>query len=317
MNYQDELGNWEEIILEPSGDTLPVGSIAQFGGENAPTNWLICNGQGVSRTEYAELFSVIGTIFGEGDGSTTFNVPDFSSRTPMGLGQGTDSNGVQSTTYLGQTYGEYAHTLTVDEIPSHSHNASLNSPTTTDFSGQDNWAVKYSEGAHNPSYVDATGGGQAHGNVQPILGVNFIIKAKQSIGIVGSVVTDITSTSSDAVPTAKTVKDYVDNAEEYSETEVKTNKVWINGKPIYRKVIVKNMALTNSVNNNVEHNVSNLGTITHFAGGVEGNRYIPSANANAVVSLFSYDTTYLKIAANDTWSARDWFFIIEYTKTTD
>ena len=64
-----------------SGATLwadaPIGAINAYGGATAPNGWLLCQGQAISRTDYAELFAVIGTAYGSGDGSTTFNVPDF------------------------------------------------------------------------------------------------------------------------------------------------------------------------------------------------------------------------------------------------
>ncbi len=72
-----------------AGGTLyadaPVGSIQAYGGATAPWGWLLCQGQAVSRATYAELFGVIGTSFGAGDGSTTFNVPDLRGKTTFGV----------------------------------------------------------------------------------------------------------------------------------------------------------------------------------------------------------------------------------------
>ncbi len=70
---------WKEVFLKPAGDTLPVGSITEFGGSVIPKNWLKCDGKEVSRTSYPHLFKVIGTAYGEGDGSTTFNLPTMES----------------------------------------------------------------------------------------------------------------------------------------------------------------------------------------------------------------------------------------------
>ena len=75
---------WKDLKIKAS-DTVAIGTIVPFGGNVAPTNWLICDGSAVSRTTYASLFAVIGTSFGEGDGSTTFNLPDFRDRTPVGV----------------------------------------------------------------------------------------------------------------------------------------------------------------------------------------------------------------------------------------
>ena len=67
-------------------DNTPIGTIAPFGGTSDPSYWLICDGRAVSRTDYAALFGVIGTTYGAGDGSTTFNIPDFTGRIAQGAG---------------------------------------------------------------------------------------------------------------------------------------------------------------------------------------------------------------------------------------
>lgn len=67
----------------------PAGVVSQFAGSSAPTGWLMCDGSAVSRSTYADLFSAIGTTWGSGDGSTTFNLPDGRSRLPVGVGTGT------------------------------------------------------------------------------------------------------------------------------------------------------------------------------------------------------------------------------------
>lgn len=83
-----------------------------FAGTVAPENYLFCDGSAVSRTTYATLFGVIGTTFGAGDGSSTFNLPDLSGRVPLG---------VSSTHLLGSTGGSETVTLTEAELPAHVH----------------------------------------------------------------------------------------------------------------------------------------------------------------------------------------------------
>lgn len=211
MYYRDENNEWQKIVLEPSGDTLPIGSIAQFAGAETPTNWLFCNGQAVSRETYSELFAVIGTTYGDGNGSTTFNLPDFSSRSPMGLGTGTDGTNSETTT-LGQEKGEYKHQLTVAELAAHKHTFNGNAPNQYISGSSGNYLVKYNTGAAASNYINETGEDEAHNTIHPVLGVNFIIKAKQSIGVVGTVTNDITDTNEDAVPNCETVKGYADKA---------------------------------------------------------------------------------------------------------
>lgn len=202
MDYKNELGNWEEIILEPSGDTLPIGAITQFSGSIAPTNWLFCNGQAISRTEYSELFATIGTTYGEGDGSTTFNLPDFIGRVPVGLdAEDTDFDN------LGDFGGEKTHTLTVNEIPSHSHTFNFRTSGSQALSG--NQGAYLLAGTSNDA-IASTGGGQAHNIMQPYLVTNFIIKVKQSVGIVGTVTNDMANQNTDSVPSTPTVKNYID-----------------------------------------------------------------------------------------------------------
>lgn len=91
---------------------MAPGLIYMFGGSVAPSGFLICDGSSISRSTYADLFSAIGTTYGAGDGSTTFNLPDMSGRVPIG---------VSLDIALGDVGGEETHTLLTNELPSHSH----------------------------------------------------------------------------------------------------------------------------------------------------------------------------------------------------
>lgn len=108
---------WEHIDAK-------VGSLQMFASGSGKTGWLLCNGAAVSRSTYANLFLEIGTTYGTGDGSTTFNLPDFRGRYPMGVAASGTGN------VIGTKFGSINHTHTG---PSHSH--SVNPPatnTTTD-----------------------------------------------------------------------------------------------------------------------------------------------------------------------------------------
>jgi len=94
----------------------PIGSITLFGGSSAPDGWLLCDGSEVSRTSYSELFSVIGTTYGVGDGSTTFNLPNLKGNIPVGL-----NNADSSFDTLGKTGGSKNYTLTTNNLPAHTH----------------------------------------------------------------------------------------------------------------------------------------------------------------------------------------------------
>lgn len=108
-----------------AGGTLwadsPIGTILAFGGANAPSGWFLCQGQAVSRTTYSELFAIIGTAFGAGDGSTTFNLPDLREAVPKGAGlQGLntvgahlDSDGLAVGEFLDDRAQRHAHQMTI------------------------------------------------------------------------------------------------------------------------------------------------------------------------------------------------------------
>lgn len=91
---------------------MNTGSIVMFAGSVAPQGWLLCDGTAVSRSIYSALFDIVGTTYGEGDGSSTFNLPDLNGRVVMG-----SSSSHPSAT----TGGEETHALTSQEIPNHNH----------------------------------------------------------------------------------------------------------------------------------------------------------------------------------------------------
>ena len=70
-----------------------IGDMKMFGGDSIPDGWLECDGTAISRTTYSELYAVVGTTYGNGDGSTTFNLPDFAGKTIVGHDEGTIENG--------------------------------------------------------------------------------------------------------------------------------------------------------------------------------------------------------------------------------
>ena len=149
-----------------------TGSITMYAGANAPDGWLICDGSAVSRTTYADLFSVIGTTYGSGDDSTTFNIPNLKGRVPVGL----DTSDTSFDT-LGETGGEKTHTLTVTEMPRHQHELSLNNYGTDSCSAV-NWNSTTTGGKYRYSgdMLSPTGGGQAHNILQPYIVMNYIIR---------------------------------------------------------------------------------------------------------------------------------------------
>lgn len=114
LNYVDGVTSAIQTQLDA---LIPKGMISPFGGSSAPSGWLLCNGAAVSRTTYSALFAVIGTTYGSGDTSTTFNVPDLLGRTPIGAGAGTGL----TTRTLGDKLGSESTVLTSSHIPEHNH----------------------------------------------------------------------------------------------------------------------------------------------------------------------------------------------------
>lgn len=188
------------------GAGVPVGCIMDFAGSAAPDGWLLCGGQAISRTTYSDLFTAIGTTYGVGDGTTTFNIPDCRGRTSAGrdFDQGGNAGRLTSTTMspdgttLGATGGAQTVTLTTDQMPSHEHtlsgstnsagthehsiNAGASNPSGDGFARGAETASNSTNSAGSHSHTlsgsaAATGGGQAHGNVQPTILFNKIIRA--------------------------------------------------------------------------------------------------------------------------------------------
>jgi microcystin-dependent protein len=156
-----------------------VGEIRMFGGNFAPNGWMLCQGQSLPISENDTLFQLIGTTYG-GDGQANFNLPDLQGRVPVH--QGTSSG----TTYtLGQKDGSEQVTLTVQQIPAHTHAmvASTNfgntaQPNDLIVSASSTFDLYVDADASSPmsnQAISTIGGSQPHENLQPYLAVNFII----------------------------------------------------------------------------------------------------------------------------------------------
>lgn len=168
-----------------STSLVPTGCLSMWATATAPTGWLIADGSAVSRTTYAALYAVIGTTYGSGNGSTTFNLPNFQGRVPVGVGTAV-ANGATAHT-LAQKDGEETHTLTTAEMPSHSHQfraAGLGALNTTPANWDDIVGASTNSAGVGPATAEDSaanaiqprGGGGAHNNMQPYLSINYIIK---------------------------------------------------------------------------------------------------------------------------------------------
>ena len=120
--------NITQRYVDKTGLVMPVGSIIAFGGTNAPSGWLICNGALVSRTTYADLYTAIGTNFGYGDNSTTFALPDMRGRFLRGVDGGTardPDKATRTAMNTGGNTGDNIGSVEGDAIQGHWHNTFL------------------------------------------------------------------------------------------------------------------------------------------------------------------------------------------------
>ena len=312
-------GQYKDI----AGGTLyadsPLGTILPFGGATAPIGWFLCQGQAISRITYADLFAVIGTSFGAGDGSTTFNIPDL--RGEFLRGAGTNSHSGQGD---GGAVGEHQNGTTVaTSIMGNGYGVIYNMANGfVDNSTYDKWVgnsgntyLHNTSGQEEESYATRIGIGKAR---PTNTSVNYIIKA-----MMVALPADLDS-AVDAKIAAKGV---------YSTNEVDTGKTWIDGKKIYRKTIVADLTVPSDgeVLTTIGSIPSTFETIIGATGFCKQGtaNWVPfprtSISGENQQSLFYFVRTAaqdrgsitLVVKSTDCAGSAKFILTLEYTKTTD
>jgi microcystin-dependent protein len=178
FNIANLLCDFFSYFLDTDG-TISDQAITEITQTIAPTGaYLLCNGAAVSRTTYANLFAAIGTRYGSGDASTTFNLPNGGGRSLMGAGTGDNgSGGALSTRDINTKYiGEETHLQTIAEMPAHHHSIDSFSAGATGGDGGD-ILNEPDPGADHPHDTDDTGGGTAFNVIHPVLIAFLFIKS--------------------------------------------------------------------------------------------------------------------------------------------
>lgn len=228
------------------GDTLPIGAILPFSGDVIPNGWLLCDGSIIEQEDYPELFEVLAGNYGIIN-REEIRLPDLRGKVTVGK----DSTDADFDT-LGNTGGEKTHTLTVDEMPSHTHEIKKAGTAGGDGSG-----LAYSSTATtNSAGVLNTGNSQAHNNLQPYIVTNYIIKAKMTIVTNGEVIQENDTASTTNVYSAVAVDNKI-KTNIVTGQEVATNE-YIDGKRVYKIIIQENnVTLASNTTHTLAHNILN------------------------------------------------------------
>jgi len=167
----------DQAITEITQSIVPTGAYLWAATTNVGNGYLLCNGAAVSRTTYANLFAAIGTRYGSGDASTTFNLPNGGGRSLIGAGTGDNgSGGALSTRDINTKYlGEETHLQTISEMPAHTHDIQTFSSGATGGDGGD-ILNEPDPGVDRTHPTESTGGGTAFNVIHPCLIAFLFIK---------------------------------------------------------------------------------------------------------------------------------------------
>lgn len=176
--YKTAKSDWVRVIPPEIGD------IKYSVRSDNHAGWLKCDGSAISRSTYNDLYAVIDTDFGVGDGSNTFNLPDARGRVLGGVGTGRNNNNSANLTprAIGAKVGDETHTLTTAEMPAHTHIVGSIPDGTQTIAAAGGGALTAADEGRTSVTSGSTGGGDAHNNMQPTLFISnvFIFATHQT-----------------------------------------------------------------------------------------------------------------------------------------
>lgn len=306
------------------GESLAIGTVLEFpttDSTKVPDGWLFCDGSAVSRTTYADLFTIIGTYFGAGDGSTTFNLPTKEGLVSVGI----DTNDTDFNT-IGKTGGSKTDDL--------SNAYAMVGRSSADYANLAYKAKSVGTGTFDRKTANVGGisggsqslteGSELGGTVsrlQPYTVTNYIIKATQTTPIQAEVVNAYSESESNAYSC-----DYVNGALDYSTDEVNTHKKWIDGKDIYRKVAsFSSQSRMTQGSNLTMINILDISDIVLVSGHWKDAYFSRITNPLNTIGItdLAYEASYYKDDndlklnfPNGSAGAISGKIIVEYTKTT-
>lgn len=301
--------------------SVPIGCIIPFSGSTIPIGFLLCDGSEVSKTDYADLYAVIADLYGTCTDTTKFKLPDLRDR----FVQGANGN-------LGSYVEEGLPNITGDFIPGSvpANHAAYVGGAFTGTSG-----VKELIAGRPDSTVSGFGYNFSASKSNSIYGssehvqpkstcLHFVIKAEkvsdQYSDAVGALIDD-TATDTNKTYSSSKINSLVANT--YSTNEVKTNKVWVDGKPVYRKVISTDTpsVITNQIIGTVSNDIEFLVNIYGYLRDSEekmmpfNGNYGDGTAYRASVYVDKTGNVYCIVGTE--YTNKNCYIVVEYTKTTD
>lgn len=325
--YQGDQKVANNITIENASYSVPIGTIISYASATLPTGFLLCDGSEISKTDYADLYTVIGNRFGTATDTTKFKLPDLRDKFVQGangnLGTSKDAglpNITGSFTSYDYVYGDAKESFT-RAISNKNSGSNIVNPTDAPY-------VMYN--------FDASNSNSIYGNsdtVQPpSICLTFIIKAEkisdQYAAEVGALIDDSVTDATNKTWSAKKINSAI--KEIYSSDEIKTNKIWVDNKPIYRKIYTSSDFdfIDSAQQGTSKTNIPNIEDLVNISGRCKETTYFVPLNIGkwrgdtlgnwSFSALVRPNGQIILDMGSSVYSAKGNIKVcVEYTKTTD